>query len=465
MVKTNHQTEFCQDIGGVTICRYPESTEKDQDISPSKTLVSDSMKGEDIFRTFFFSSPYPAFLFRKGSGRILLLDCTMTALTLVSEDHDGEEFMDTGHIMGFFARLPEMLSAVMECFSHTTSFSREICTIGESTNPPKRYRCFKCTFCPVDSSHVVVYLEAISSLILEMMRLHRKKTEFDKTMNMVQCGTWEWSISSGALTTNSAWTSMLDYESHEIRKDIQSWEKLIHPEDHDKVVFSLFRHINGDSPSYYSEHRLINKKGKSVWVRDCGKIIARASDGTPVLALGGKINISEQKQIDSQAQRQAQKFLEQLERQNQIIVSQERNLQQIMETNESQLLQIDALKQKIKKREHDIHPHITQTVFPCIERLHEEISSSERRMIAHILEESFKGLHHGISKRFLALKEALTPTEGKIVNYIQYGKTTKEIADLLCVSTKTIKTHRRNIRRKLGLQGKKQNLTSYLRSL
>ncbi|TDI93804.1 MAG: hypothetical protein E2O77_02200 [Caldithrix sp.] len=35
----------------------------------------------------------------------------------------------------------------------------------------------------------------------------------------------------------------------------------------------------------------------------------------------------------------------------------------------------------------------------------------------------------------------------------------------LCISNKTVDTHRRNIRLKLGLAGKKINLTSYLNSI
>lgn len=185
--------------------------------------------------------------------------------------HGGEALMNTGHIIGLFDRLPEMLSSVMECFSHTASFSRDICTHTESTAPSNRYPCSKCTVCPVEYSHVNESLEAISSLILEIMRLNSETNDFNTTMNRVQCGTWEWAIGSGGLITNAVWANMLGYESHELNKDIQSWEKLIHPEDHDKVVCSLFKHINGESPCYYSEHRLIKKNGKSAWVRDCGK--------------------------------------------------------------------------------------------------------------------------------------------------------------------------------------------------
>jgi len=60
---------------------------------------------------------------------------------------------------------------------------------------------------------------------------------------------------------------------------------------------------------------------------------------------------------------------------------------------------------------------------------------------------------------------SLTPKEIEIINFIKQGKTVKEIADVLCLSTRTIETHRNNIRSKLGIKNKKVNLTTYLLSI
>jgi DNA-binding NarL/FixJ family response regulator len=43
--------------------------------------------------------------------------------------------------------------------------------------------------------------------------------------------------------------------------------------------------------------------------------------------------------------------------------------------------------------------------------------------------------------------------------------TTEEIAAQLCISPETVKTHRRNIRKKLGIVGTRRQLNNYLRSL
>ena len=48
---------------------------------------------------------------------------------------------------------------------------------------------------------------------------------------------------------------------------------------------------------------------------------------------------------------------------------------------------------------------------------------------------------------------------------VKSGKTTRQIADSLNVAYKTIETHRVNIRRKLGLTGKSNNLRTCLMAM
>lgn len=59
------------------------------------------------------------------------------------------------------------------------------------------------------------------------------------------------------------------------------------------------------------------------------------------------------------------------------------------------------------------------------------------------------------------LLERLTMTELKIASLIRDGKKNLEIADKLCISENTVKTHRRNIRKKLQLSGR-DNLRRFL---
>ena len=68
---------------------------------------------------------------------------------------------------------------------------------------------------------------------------------------------------------------------------------------------------------------------------------------------------------------------------------------------------------------------------------------------------------HGLSLSLLKL----TPSEIQIANLVRYGKTTKEIAQILNLSARTIEVHRNKIRQKVNITNKKINLRTYLQTL
>jgi DNA-binding NarL/FixJ family response regulator len=57
----------------------------------------------------------------------------------------------------------------------------------------------------------------------------------------------------------------------------------------------------------------------------------------------------------------------------------------------------------------------------------------------------------------------LTPSEVQVATMIKNGLTSREIAEKFYISLQTVKTHRRNIRKKLNIQSPNTSLASYLR--
>lgn len=83
----------------------------------------------------------------------------------------------------------------------------------------------------------------------------------------------------------------------------------------------------------------------------------------------------------------------------------------------------------------------------------------------NLIESSLNEILSPFSRKLSAKFSQLTPKEIQVANLIKDGKSSKEIAKLLNVSSGAIDVDRYRIRTKLGLKHKKANLQSYLTSL
>jgi PAS domain S-box-containing protein len=131
-----------------------------------------------------------------------------------------------------------------------------------------------------------------------------------------------------------------------------------------------------------------------------------------------------------------------------------------------------ALKVLLKKRDEDkveleekIMTNLKQLVEPYLQSLKQTSLSDRQKNILEIIETNLSELVSPFARNYANLKYKLTPTEIQIVDLIKNGKSTKNIAEILYLSTKTIEFHRDNIRTKLQIKNKKINLRTYLLTL
>lgn len=126
------------------------------------------------------------------------------------------------------------------------------------------------------------------------------------------------------------------------------------------------------------------------------------------------------------------------------------------------------LKQRAEDREEleqTLLANVKQLVLPNLEKLRKGASEQSRQvyldLIASNLEEMFSPFSRKLSTRF----RSLTTTEVQVAHLIKDGKNSKEIADVMSVSSSAVDVYRYRIRKKLGINNQKVNLRSYLLSL
>lgn len=118
----------------------------------------------------------------------------------------------------------------------------------------------------------------------------------------------------------------------------------------------------------------------------------------------------------------------------------------------------------ISEVEENVLSNVRELVYPYLEKIRKTHLDPSQSEYLSILESNLQGIISPFLKKLTSRYLNLTPKEVKIAHLIKGEKTTKEIADIMNVSTKTIDFHRANIRQKLSLKSKKINLGSYLSS-
>jgi DNA-binding NarL/FixJ family response regulator len=130
-----------------------------------------------------------------------------------------------------------------------------------------------------------------------------------------------------------------------------------------------------------------------------------------------------------------------------------------------------ALKVLLKKREEDkieleekVIYNVKELILPFLEKLQRSKLDNRQQTCVDIIASNLNDIVAPFAKTLSTRYLNLTPSEIQIANLVKHGKTTKDIADLLNLSTRTIESHRDSIRQKLGIKNKRANLRTHLMS-
>jgi PAS domain S-box-containing protein len=148
-------------------------------------------------------------------------------------------------------------------------------------------------------------------------------------------------------------------------------------------------------------------------------------------------------------------------------------LQEKIKERTAELEDMNAtLRTLLKKREADKN-EIEEKIFanhklilaPIIRNLKKNLTRESQKNMMEILESELKNILSPFSKKLSDHMVNLTPMEIHVADLVKFGKTNKEISEIMHSSIHTISRHRENIRKKTGLKNKKVNLRSFLLTL
>ncbi|MCX7068344.1 MAG: PAS domain S-box protein [Methylococcales bacterium] len=175
---------------------------------------------------------------------------------------------------------------------------------------------------------------------------------------------------------------------------------------------------------------------------------------------------------DISVQKHAEKvLLEARQRlENQVVNTQE----ELEKTKDDSIRTNTALDVLLRYRETDkyeaqdtLSREVEVTIMPFLKKLKKNALTRDQAHLIDIIQNNLEQvvISYGRNNKLSSIYQKLTPTEIQVASMIRQGLSTKLIATTLQLSAGTVGIHRKNIRRKLALNGCNDSLYSYLAAL
>lgn len=111
-------------------------------------------------------------------------------------------------------------------------------------------------------------------------------------------GRWDWDVPSGTVKFNRKKVEVLGYDVDDFKPHVYSFTALIHPSDYEETMQIMRDHLQGKTPVYETEYRMMCKNGDYKWFYDRGKVIKRDESGRPLRLTGIVFDITERKRAE-----------------------------------------------------------------------------------------------------------------------------------------------------------------------
>lgn len=192
------------------------------------------------------------------------------------------------------------------------------------------------------------------------------------------------------------------------------------------------------------------------WVAKDGKCIPTIVSLAPIINANGEFKGSFAVVTDISEQKRAQVALE--EREEELEAS-KRHLEDVIRALSTLLDKRDLGRAKFRST---LEQYIKENIEPYLEKLKKTRLSERQTVLVSIVQSGYEELVAPGSGSEEEKSERLTAAEARVAKLVKIGESTKEIAGVLNLYTRTVESHRYNIRKKLGIRHSGQQLRTRL---
>ena len=283
----------------------------------------------------------------------------------------------------------------------------------------------------------------LNRIILEHKRaekaLEKSEQKYKDLVDNALVGVYRTNLQGGLLFANNAILEMLEFDS----KDTAPKSVLeCYKNSDDRNLFIQELQKNGSVTGF--ELELVTKTGKTKHV-----LVSAILNGDKISGMT----------IDITGRKEREEAIRKRDRELEIKA---RSLEEVNTT----------LRVLMEKRENDkteieekILSHVKDLVFPYLEKLKNTSLDTAQESCLRVVESNLTNIVSPFAKKLSSRYLALTPAEIQVAGLIKDGRNTKDIANFMHLSPRTVECHRDSIRKKLGIKNTKTNLRTYLSHL
>ena len=334
--------------------------------------------------------------------------------------------------------------------------------------PDQKVRSMIVSYCPVISdggtavTSAIISMTDVTELFGESISLQQREEQLRMVHSVSPNGFMDFDIATGKSYYCSNWNKLLGYPPDALQQSGKNWQDLLHPDDRTSTLTTFQNCLDGLTNAYDNVLRLKKADGNWMWFRLQGKMVERDENGLPLRLIGLLSDINDLKEKE-QNLLQSQELLEQ-----HVAGQTEQLARQYVALTEANAA-LTVLQKKRQQDKQELEDQLSENVLklidPLLKRLQKTSLTDAQFYLLREIEDKLHDITSSFVTRLTGSHVGLTPMETQVAMHVKQGKSTKEIADILCLAPETINVHRKKIRKKLGLRNKSVNLRTFLTSL
>ncbi|MGD0961563.1 MAG: PAS domain S-box protein [Methylomonas sp.] len=146
--------------------------------------------------------------------------------------------------------------------------------------------------------------------ITKRKRAEEKLTRFNELLGLAQksalAGIWDWDMTTGKMTWTDELFELYGLEPAAVEPGLETWRKVVHPEDADGAEQRLLQGVN-DRSALVNQYRIVRPSGEVRWIDSIGNVISD-EHGMELHMTGICLDVTARKTLEIQLDKSENEF-------------------------------------------------------------------------------------------------------------------------------------------------------------